>query len=102
MGVGPRVGILPDSGDGYFVRINGVPDVTYHLQRAPDVAGPWETVNVSTAPTSGLIPSLNLQYSTQGSEPRYLGCYPSQFFQHKLDFSAASQAYYSSRCSRNE
>lgn len=38
-----------------LLRYTGSPDVTYRLERAPRVTGPWETLATQTAPVSGLI-----------------------------------------------
>jgi uncharacterized membrane protein/subtilisin-like proprotein convertase family protein len=40
---------------GVRLRFNGVPGLTYRLQRAPSVTGPWNTINTQTATASGLI-----------------------------------------------
>jgi hypothetical protein len=44
-----------DGSGGYFLRFNGVPDLSYRLQRAPSVTGPWSAIVTNTAPASGLI-----------------------------------------------
>jgi hypothetical protein len=44
---------VPDGSGGYFLRFTGAPDVTYRLQRAPSVTGPWDTLATLTAPASG-------------------------------------------------
>lgn len=51
----PALTLAPDGGGGYFLRFNGVPDLTYRLQRAPSVTGPWSALVTNTAPASGLI-----------------------------------------------
>ncbi|MEO8428049.1 MAG: FG-GAP repeat protein, partial [Verrucomicrobiota bacterium] len=55
LGVGPSLALAPDDNAGYFLRFTGAPDVTYRLQRASSVNGPWATVVTNTAPASGLI-----------------------------------------------
>jgi hypothetical protein len=44
-----------DGSGGFFIQVNGVPNVTYRLQRAPDVTGAWSDFATNTAPASGLI-----------------------------------------------
>ncbi|MBI3852806.1 MAG: FG-GAP repeat protein [Verrucomicrobia bacterium] len=56
LGFGTQLTIVPDaSSGGYFVRFNGAPELTYRLQRASSVTGPWDTIDTQTAPASGLI-----------------------------------------------
>ena len=55
LGLGTRLAIVPNGGSGYVVRFNGAPDLTYRLQRASSVIGPWNTIDTQTAPASGLI-----------------------------------------------
>jgi hypothetical protein len=55
LGFGPRLSVMPDGAAGYSLRFTGAPDVSYRLQRAPSVTGPWETIDTQTAPSSGLI-----------------------------------------------
>ena len=38
-----------------FIRFTGAPDVTYRLQHAANVTGPWSDLATNTAPASGLI-----------------------------------------------
>ena len=52
---GTRLALGPDGGGGYFVNFKGIPDLTYRLQRAAAVTGPWDTIATNTAPASGLI-----------------------------------------------
>ena len=40
---------------GVSVHSTGVPTVTYRLQRAATVTGPWSDVATNAAPASGLI-----------------------------------------------
>ncbi len=54
-GVGARLAIAPDGSGGYFIRFKCIPDLTYRLQRAASLAGPWNTISTQTAPASGLI-----------------------------------------------
>ncbi len=55
VGIGPQLAIERDGGSGYFLRFTGAPEVTYRLQRAPSVTGPWSALATNTAPASGLI-----------------------------------------------
>jgi hypothetical protein len=55
LGDGPRLSLMPDTSGGCFICVRGVPDVTYHLQRAVTVTGPWGTLAALTAPASGLV-----------------------------------------------
>ncbi|MBI3852492.1 MAG: FG-GAP repeat protein [Verrucomicrobia bacterium] len=55
VGIGPRLALVPDGSSGYFLRFTGAPDITYRLQRAPSVTGPWSAIATNTTPASGLI-----------------------------------------------
>lgn len=55
LGVGPRLTLAPDGEGGFFVRFTGVPDVSYRVQRATSLGGPWDTVATLIAPASGLL-----------------------------------------------
>jgi len=55
LGNGPRVALLPGDPGSHRLRFNGSPEITYRLQRAPSVTGPWQTIDTQTAPASGLI-----------------------------------------------
>jgi uncharacterized repeat protein (TIGR03803 family) len=55
LGLGPSLALARDGSGGYFLGFNGVPDLTYRLQRAPSVTGPWSAIVTNTAPASGLI-----------------------------------------------
>jgi FG-GAP repeat len=55
LGIGPRLALVRDGGGGYFLRFTGAPEVTYRLQRAPSVTGPWSAIVTNTAPASGRI-----------------------------------------------
>ena len=35
--------------------MHAIPDLTYRLQRAPIVTGPWDTIDTQTLPASGFI-----------------------------------------------
>ena len=50
-----RLALEPDGSGGYFIRFEGAPGLTYRLQRASSVTGPWYTIDTQTAPASGLI-----------------------------------------------
>ncbi|MCX6926857.1 MAG: FG-GAP repeat protein, partial [Verrucomicrobia bacterium] len=54
-GIGPTLDLVRDGRGGYFLHFTGVPDVTYRLQRAPTVTGPWSAIATNTVPASGLI-----------------------------------------------
>jgi hypothetical protein len=47
--------IARDGSSGLFIRITGAPDVTYRLQRAASVTGPWSGFATNIVPASGLI-----------------------------------------------
>src|SRR6266404_4035359 len=53
--VDPNAPAGGDGSGGYFIRFNGVPGVSYRLQRASGVTGPWTTSASQTAPASGLV-----------------------------------------------
>ncbi len=55
LGIGPRLAVVRDGIGGYSLRFTGAPDVTYRLQYAPSVTGPWSALVTNTAPASGLI-----------------------------------------------
>ncbi len=50
-----QLAIARDDSGGLFVRYTGAPDVTYRLQRAANLTGPWTNLATNTAPASGLI-----------------------------------------------
>jgi hypothetical protein len=50
-----HLAIARDGSGGLFVRYTGAPDVTYRLQRAASVTGPWSDLATNTAPASGLV-----------------------------------------------
>jgi hypothetical protein len=54
VGLGPTLALAPDGSGGYLLSFNGAP-ITYRLQRAPSVTGPWSDLVTNTAPASGLI-----------------------------------------------
>ena len=51
----PQLTLAPDGTGGYFIRYNGAPDLTYRLQRASSVDGPWDTIDTQTPPASGFV-----------------------------------------------
>jgi hypothetical protein len=55
LGIGPSLALTSDGRGGYFLRLNGAPDVTYRLERAPNVTGPWNSIATNTTPASGFI-----------------------------------------------
>lgn len=55
VGNGPRLAVARDGSGGYLLGITGAPDITYRMQRAPSVTGPWSDLATNTAPASGLI-----------------------------------------------
>ena len=58
VGLGPRLALAPDASGGYLLGFNGAPEITYRLQRAPSVTGPWSAIATNTAPASGRIEYL--------------------------------------------
>ncbi len=54
-GVGTRLALAPDSSGGYLISFKGIPDLTYRLQRAASLTGPWNILSTQTAAASGLI-----------------------------------------------
>jgi hypothetical protein len=40
--------------DGWQLQFSGTPGYTYHIQRAPEVSGPWADVGLVVAPNNGL------------------------------------------------
>ena len=50
-----HLAIKHDGSGGMFLRFTGAHNVTYLLQRAARVTGPWSDVATNTAPASGLI-----------------------------------------------
>ena len=55
VGLGSRLALAPDASGGYLLGFNGAPEITYRLQRAPSVTGPWSAIATNTAPASGRI-----------------------------------------------
>jgi hypothetical protein len=55
VGLGPTLALGPDGSGGYLLGFNGAPEITYRLQRAPSVTGPWSDLVTNTAPASGRI-----------------------------------------------
>jgi subtilisin-like proprotein convertase family protein len=53
-----QVVIIP-VGAGFLIRFAGIPGVTYRLQRAPAVNGPWTTLTTTVAPLHGIIDYLD-------------------------------------------
>ena len=47
--------VARDGSGGLFIRISSLPDVTYRLQRATSLTGPWSNLATNTSPASGLI-----------------------------------------------
>ena len=50
-----RLALVPDGSGGYLIRFNGIPNLTYQLERASSIAGPWVTIDTRTTPASALI-----------------------------------------------
>jgi hypothetical protein len=50
-----RLALARDGSGGYLIRFVGIPNLTYRLERASSIAGPWDTIDTQTAPASGLI-----------------------------------------------
>jgi hypothetical protein len=55
VGLAPMLALAPDASGGYLLGFNGAPEITYRLQRAPSVTGPWSDLATNTAPASGRI-----------------------------------------------
>ena len=55
VGLGPTLALAPDGSGGYLLGFNAAPEITYRLQRAPSVTGPWSDLATNTAPASGRI-----------------------------------------------
>ena len=55
VGYGPTLALAPDVSGGYILGFNGAPEITYRLQRAPSVTGPWSDLATNIAPASGRI-----------------------------------------------
>ncbi len=59
LGIGSRLFLVPDGRGGYFIRFNGTANVTYRLQRAPNLTGSWDTLAPLTAPITGGLLELH-------------------------------------------
>ena len=55
LGLGTRLALVRDGSGGCSLYFNGVPDLTYRLERASSLSGPWSTLVTNAAPASGLI-----------------------------------------------
>ena len=55
VGRAPTLALGRDGSGGYLLGFNGAPEITYRLQRAPSVTGPWSDLVTNTAPASGRI-----------------------------------------------
>ena len=55
LGVGPRLTLAADGNGGRTISFTGAPAVTYRLERAASVAGPWEPLATFTAPVTGRL-----------------------------------------------
>jgi trimeric autotransporter adhesin len=55
LGIGPTLNLAPDGSGGYVISAKGIADLTYRLQRAANLAGPWSSIATNTAPPSGLV-----------------------------------------------
>lgn len=53
--VAPRVMIAPDGSGGFLIRVHGTANLSYRLQRAETLNGPWTTSAPHVAPASGLV-----------------------------------------------
>ena len=51
----PRLSIARDGSGGWFIRHTGVPDLTYRLQDAANLTGPWSDRATNIMPPSGFI-----------------------------------------------
>jgi hypothetical protein len=52
---GPFIHVVPNLGGGVQVRTHAIADLTYRLERAPSVNGPWTTNATITALTTGSL-----------------------------------------------
>ncbi|HUS37565.1 MAG TPA: FG-GAP repeat protein [Verrucomicrobiae bacterium] len=50
-----KLTLAPDATSGYFFNFSGAPEITYRLERAVDINGPWDAIDTQTAPPTGLI-----------------------------------------------
>ena len=55
VGLSPTLALALDGSGGYLLGFNAAPEITYRLQRAPSVTGPWSDLVTNTAPASGRI-----------------------------------------------
>jgi TolA-binding protein len=46
----PQLTLASDSSGGYFIRVQGTPNLSYRLQRAHSLVGPWTNSAPQTAP----------------------------------------------------
>jgi hypothetical protein len=53
--LGPELSLAPGMDGGFLLQFQGVPAMTYRVQRAKEISGPWETIATLTAPSSGLV-----------------------------------------------
>ena len=44
---------------GIRLRFAGTPGLSYRIERAPGVTGPWTSINTQTTPASGLLEYLD-------------------------------------------
>jgi hypothetical protein len=56
-GLGPNheINFVLDGGSDYLIRFDGVPTLTYRLERALTVTGPWDSIATNTALASGFV-----------------------------------------------
>jgi len=55
LGIGPHLSISGDGTGGFFLQFHGIPDLSYRLQRATNIAGPWDTIDTQIASPFGII-----------------------------------------------
>ena len=60
LGLGRRLTIVREGSAGYLLRFDGAPEVTYRMERASEVLGPWDAIGTVTAPLSGLVEYLDM------------------------------------------
>jgi uncharacterized repeat protein (TIGR03803 family) len=48
---------VQSSGAGYQLRFSCFPSSTYEVQRAPDITGPWTSIDTQTASAAGSVES---------------------------------------------
>lgn len=52
-----KLSLSPTAGGGYFFKFTGAPEITYRLERAANITGPWDAIDTRTATSTGVIES---------------------------------------------